>query len=62
MAGMDGSAIVHAIKETDPEFRVAVISGWSPDEVAERFSNIAQPDWIIGKPATLEDFQSVLTS
>ena len=62
MAGMDGSEVVRAIKETDPTFPVALITGWPASDVAKRFSETDRPDWIIEKPATLEDFQTALLS
>lgn len=62
MARMDGSEVVRAIKETDPTFPVALITGWPASDVAKRFSDTVRPDWIIEKPATLEDFQTALLS
>jgi len=60
MPGMDGSEVVRTIKEIDPAFPMALISGWSASEVAERFSGKVRPDWVIGKPVTLESLQPAL--
>jgi len=60
MPGMDGSEVVRVIKEIDPAFPVALISGWAASEVAERFSGTVRPDWVIAKPATLESLQPAL--
>jgi len=62
MPGMDGSEVVRAIKETNPTFPVALITGWPASDVAKRFSEKDRPDWIIEKPATLNELQSVLSS
>jgi len=61
MKVMDGSEVVRVIKEVDPIFPVALISGWPATDVAKRFSGTAKPDWIIEKPATLEDFRPALS-
>lgn len=62
MAGMDGSEVVRAIKEADPAFPIVLITGWPASDVAKRFSDKDRPDWIIEKPATLEDLQYALLS
>lgn len=61
MPGMDGSEVVQVIKGVDPAFPVALVSGWSTSEVAERFHDTVRPDWVIGKPVTLESLRPALS-
>ena len=60
MAGMDGAEIVRSIRNMHPQQRIAVISGWSEEDVHRRFGSEDYPDRVLQKPATVDDLEQLI--
>lgn len=60
MKPMSGYDVVQALKRTDENLPVAIVSGCSASEVAKRFSTGIRPDYIIEKPITTESIRNLL--
>ena len=63
MPGMDGSTFARSIWAEQPQQKIAVVSGWSADEVRSRFHEDHMPDFVLYKPRIGQELEKlVLTS
>lgn len=59
MAGMDGVEVVGSIRQINPQQPIAVVSGWSHDDVRRRLGS-HQCLRLIQKPATIDDLEMLV--
>jgi PAS domain S-box-containing protein len=61
MPGLDGVAVLRALRERDPDCKVVIITGYHERDVTAGFSD-HRPDAIVLKPFRLNDLRNVLVS
>ena len=57
---VSGADLIQKIRILKQDIKVAVLSGWSSESVADRCDPDAFPDDILHKPVTIEDLRSLL--
>lgn len=58
---VSGADLIRKIRELKPKTKVAVVSGWNSESVAERCHPEAAPDTVLRKPVTIDDLRSLLS-
>ncbi len=61
MPGLDGVAVLRALRERDPDCKVVIITGYHERDATAGFSD-HRPDAIVLKPFRLSDLRNVLVS
>jgi PAS domain S-box-containing protein len=63
MRDMSGKEVTRLVKQVQSDIAVIVISGWDESIIQKAFDQqVAKPDFLIAKPATLECLETALTS
>jgi len=60
MPEMDGNEVTRKIKATHPDLPVLMVTGWGSSSSAEPCKSDDGPDYILGKPHTLDELRDVL--
>lgn len=61
MSGVDGVQVVDAVRDQQSDQKIAIISGWSDQEVHRRFAESGLPDFVIHKPHTRIQLEEILS-
>lgn len=62
MKEMSGCEVVARARSQHPQLRIAVVSGWSRDQVLEEFTDRTLPDFVLEKPLTVKAVHDCLTA
>ena len=60
MPGMDGMTTMQAIKKINPDAKIIITSGYTRQQIEDRFSGIGMPDDFIQKPFEIQALQEKL--
>jgi len=62
MPGMDGLETMRQIKKIRPDQKVIIVSGYTRQQIEDRFANVAPPDGFIHKPFEMKALKETLYS
>jgi CheY-like chemotaxis protein len=60
MPGMDGLETMRQIKKIRPDQKVIIVSGYTRQQIEDRFANVAPPDGFIHKPFEMKALKETL--
>lgn len=62
MPGMDGLETMRQVKKSRPDQKVIIVSGYTRQQIEDRFANVAPPDGFIHKPFEMKALKETLYS
>jgi CheY-like chemotaxis protein len=62
MPGMDGLETMQRIRKLRPDQKVIIVSGYTRQQIEDRFANVIPPDGFIHKPFEMKALKEVLYS
>jgi len=62
MPGMDGLETMQQVKKIRPDLKIIIVSGYTRQQIEDRFANLTPPDGFIHKPFEMKALKEILHS